>query len=287
MAAAEGPERLAASYAHCEALLREGDRDRYLAGLLVPPEARYHLAALYAFSLDVARIREVAQQALAGEIRLQWWRDALMDEARGDVSAHPIAAALLDTIRRFALPPQPFLDLLDARTFDLYEDTMPTIANLEGYSGETSSILIRLASIILASGSDPGGADAAGHAGVAYAITGLLRSFPWHARRGQVYIPQDILERHDVSREDITNGRDTEAVRATLADMRTLARRHLKQGEIAMGAITGPGRLAFLPVALVPLYLARMERPDYRPYATIVDVAQWRRQWRLWRAARA
>ena len=43
---------------------------------------------------------------------------------------------------------------------------------------------------------------------------------------------------------------------------------------------------AFLPVALVPGYLAAMERPGYDPFKTAVDVPQWRRQWALWRAAR-
>ena len=43
---------------------------------------------------------------------------------------------------------------------------------------------------------------------------------------------------------------------------------------------------AFLPVALVPGYLAAMERPGYDPFKTAVEVPQWRRQWVLWRAAR-
>jgi phytoene synthase len=43
---------------------------------------------------------------------------------------------------------------------------------------------------------------------------------------------------------------------------------------------------AFLPAALVPGYLAAMERHDYDPFRTAVEVAQWRRQWTLWRAAR-
>jgi phytoene synthase len=43
---------------------------------------------------------------------------------------------------------------------------------------------------------------------------------------------------------------------------------------------------ALLPVALVRAYLARMERADYDPFRTPVDVPQWRKQWLLWRAAR-
>ena len=156
------------------------------------------------------------REALAGEIRLQWWRDALQGEARGDVRANPVAAALDDTIVQFRLPRQALVDLIDARVFDLYDDPMPSLNDLEGYCGETSSSLIRLAELILADGADPGAADAAGHAGVAYAIAGLLRAFPWHARRGQVYVPADLLARHGVARDDIVTGRGGPGLRGAL-----------------------------------------------------------------------
>ena len=41
---------------------------------------------------------------------------------------------------------------------------------------------------------------------------------------------------------------------------------------------------AFLPVALVEPYLARMERPDYAPFQTAVDLPGWRKVGRLWLA---
>src|SRR5919202_4066706 len=195
-------------YAHCADLVRDADRDRFLAALFAPEPSRRGLRALYAFNVEVSRVRDRVSEPLPGEIRLQWWRDAVSagEEGTGaaeDAAAHPVAATLLDTISRFRLPRQAFRDLLDARVFDLYDDPMPTVGDLEGYAGETSSVLVRLASLILAGGTDPGGAAAAGHAGVAYGVTGLLRAFPWHARRGQVYLPQPMLTQHGVSREDI------------------------------------------------------------------------------------
>ena len=195
------------NFAHCEALVREADPDRYWASVFAPADKRPYLHALYAFNFEIARVRESVREALVGEIRLQWWRDALQGEARGDVRSNPIAAALDDTIVQFRLPRQSLVDLIDARIFDLYDDPMPNLNDLEGYCGETSSSLIQISSVILANGSNPGTADAAGHAGVAYAITGLLRAFPHHARQGQVYVPADILARHGVVREDIVTGR--------------------------------------------------------------------------------
>ena len=276
-------EAAAFNFAHCEQIVRDGDPDRYWATLFAPADKRPYLSALYAFNFEIARVRESVREAMVGEIRLQWWRDALQGEARGDVRANPVAAALDDTVVKFRLPRQALVDLIDARVFDLYEDPMPTLNDLEGYCGETSSSLIRLATLILAEGRDPGGSDAAGHAGVAYAIAGLLRAFPWHARGGQVYLPKDILDRHGVVREDIVTGRGGPGLLGALADMRAVARRHLAQARTLKGSVPAAVRPAFQPLALVEPSLRAMERGDYDPFRTAVELPQWRRLFALWR----
>ena len=91
-------------FAWCEALVRREDPDRWLASLFIPEAARRHVLALYAFNLEVARVREVVSEPMLGEIRLQWQRDALEKPDDGDVRANPVAAALLDAVARFDLP---------------------------------------------------------------------------------------------------------------------------------------------------------------------------------------
>lgn len=285
-ASTAGTADLAFSYAHCEELVRTSDKDRWLATLFAPASARPGLFALYAFSLDIARLREIVSDSLPGEVRLQWWRDTLDSGARGAMAHHPIASALEDTIRRHSLPREALIALLDARVFDLYDDPMPTLHDLEGYAAETASALIRLACLILAEGSDPGAADAAGHAGLAYAFTGLLRAFPWHAARGQLYLPVEFLARHGATRDDVVMGRGGPGVRRALSDLRDETRAHLAASRALKGTITPVIAPAFLPVALVDAYLKRMERKDYDPLHTIVSVPQWQRQWVLWRASR-
>lgn len=267
-------------------LVRRGDPDRFFASLFAPASARADLFALYAFSQEVARIRELVSEPMPGEIRLQWWRDTLQGEARGDVRANPLAAALDGAIVRNHLPRSALVDIIDARVFDLYDDPMLTVRDLEGYCGETSSAVIRLASLILAEGQDPGAAEAAGHAGVAYALVGLLRAFPWHARRGQIYLPMDLLAEHGVTREDIVAGRGGPGLGAVLGRIRQMARERIEKTRSLRTSI--PERIipAFLPLAFLPAYLDRMERKDYDPFQTIVDLPQWRKQWIVWRQAR-
>ncbi len=279
-------QALPAAYAHCASLVREADQDRYIATLYAPEEARPGLFALYAFSHEIARVREAVSEPLPGEVRLQWWRDLLEGDAKGGAHAHPVAAALLDTILRYRLPIAPLTGLIDARIFDLYDDPMPSLGDLEGYAGETSSALIRLACLVLAQGRDPGGAAACGHAGVAYALAGLMRAFPWHAASGQVYLPADVLARNGVTRDDIVRGRGGPGVLYTLRELREIARRHLRELQGLRDTIPAALAPAFLPVALVEPYLKRMERRGYDPFRTIVTLPAWQRQWHIWRAAR-
>ncbi|WP_375461597.1 phytoene/squalene synthase family protein [uncultured Enterovirga sp.] len=269
-------------YGHCETLLREADRDRYWSALFAPADKRPHLFALYAFSTEIARVREAVSAPMPGEIRLQWWRDAVEGLARGDVMANPVAAALEDTIARFSLPRQAFIDLIDARVFDLYDDPMPSLGDLEGYLGETSSSLMRLATLVLADGRDPGGADAAGHAGIAYGLTGLLRALPWHARQGRLYLPRDLLDRHGVTRDDIVLGRGGPGVVTVLADLRERARTHLATARSLQAALPAAIRPAFLPAALVASDLAAMDRSGLDPLATPAERPAWRRLASLW-----
>ena len=68
---------------HCETLVREADKDRFVATLFAPQKYRRALHALYAFNVEIARVREVAREPMPGEIRLQWWRDAFAGAGHG------------------------------------------------------------------------------------------------------------------------------------------------------------------------------------------------------------
>jgi phytoene synthase len=276
---------MADAFDHCEALVRAADKDRYLATLFAPQKYRRALYALYAFNLEVARVREAARQPIAGEIRLQWWRDALGHVGGGEAEAHPVAAALRDVVVRYRLPLQMLEALIDARAFDLYDEPMPGMVELERYAVRTAAVLIELAARILSDGRDPGIASLAEHAGIAYAIAGLLRALPVHAARGQLYLPADLMQRYGAQAADAFGGRATTELRAVLAELRLRARQHLDAARPLLE--TAPAAVAptLLPVALVRPALDRMERRSYRPFAPAA-LPQWRRQWLFWRAAR-
>ncbi len=81
-------------------LVRAGDQDRYWSALLAPEPARGDLLALYAFHLELARIPGQISQPQLGEIRLQWWRDALAAALSGEDADHPVLIALVEADQR-------------------------------------------------------------------------------------------------------------------------------------------------------------------------------------------
>jgi phytoene synthase len=273
-------------YAFCEGLLRREDKDRWLASLFVPSESRRHIHALYAFSLEIARVREVVSEPLLGEIRLQWWRDALKAINAAEAKANPVAAALRDTIARFDLPIAPLLELICGRGRDLYGEPMQSVEVLEVYTRATCANLFRLAALILDGKEAPASLDAALHAGIAYGVTGLIRALPWDCARGQVFVPAAILQAHGASRDDFVAGHASEGVLAALADLHARARAHLNIFYATLLGLPDKSRPAFLPVCLCEPYLRLMEKPGYDPFKTVVELPQWKRQWILWRTAR-
>ncbi|MBB3560782.1 phytoene synthase [Rhizobium sp. BK512] len=261
------------------AMLRDTDRDRYLACLLSPDDKRGALAALYAFNAELARIRDLVHEPLPGEIRMQYWRDLLEGNAHGSTEANPLAAALLSAVEAHRLPRQTLVNMIEARIFDLYDDPMESRTSLEGYAGETASALIQLAGLILSPDEAMKSADAAGHAGVAQAISGMLLLMPLHQRRGQVYIPLEILSATGLDRETFLAGEDKPRISAAIEAFAGLGRDHLAK---ARASVLPPSVLpAFLPAVLAEPVLVKAQKRGAAVLEASLQEPQWRRQMRM------
>jgi phytoene synthase len=277
-------DAMRANFRHCEGVTREHDHDRYIATLFAPARHRDALFALYAFGAEIAHIRDAVREALPGEIRAQWWREALQGRRDGEAAAHPVAAALRETLGRYGFVAEPLIELIEARTFDLYEEPMATLAELELYSIRTQSPLFAMACGILGDGAPPPELSTL-DAAIASAISAILSGFGRHAARRQLFVPVEVLDRQQALAADIYAGRSSAALLAALADMRGLARDHLAAARAKLAAAPAGIRPALLPLALIEPALRRMERRGYDPFR-FEPIAPWRRQWLIWRAAR-
>jgi len=267
----------AESAAQAATTLRELDRDRYFATLILPAIQRPAITALYAFSAEIAAVRERAREPAPGEIRLQWWRDALQGQGHGEVRQNPLADALLSAIDQYHLPTAPLVRLIDARRFDLYQDPMPDVATFEGYAGETVSVLFQLAAMVLNGGEAMEAGDAAGHLGVAQALTGHLRAFGYNASHGRIFLPTSIFAANGVSEQSILAGRVNGGLLAARRQFIDLAREHLTKADAAIAALPPRLKPAFASAGLLRPQLKRIEAAADRPFTLPPDLADWRK----------
>ena len=124
--------------------------------MFAPERLRPHLHALAAFAHETGGVAARVREPLAGEMRLAWWREALAGARPAEAAGAPIAAALIDTMAKFALPAAVFENMLQALTFDVYDDAMESLEALEAYGIATAGALIALRAQVLAEGRETG-----------------------------------------------------------------------------------------------------------------------------------
>jgi 15-cis-phytoene synthase len=269
----------------CAALVRSHDFARYAATLFVPADQRRALLAVYAFNVEISRVREQVTQPLPGEMRLQWWTDMLAGTGHGGVEGNPVAAELKLAIRNSRLPVERLSRLIDEHQFDLYNDPMPTMAALEGYINDTSSALFSLGAAV-AGWRSPEIEHLARHAGLAQGMAQVIAALPLDASRRQLFVPLQLLESHGSGIEEVFSGKETPTLRAALDQLIREGRGHLDTALVLLKNVPLDARPAFLPLTLVARDLERMARADTDPFVPQAASRLWT-LWTLWRASRS
>jgi phytoene synthase len=151
------------AFRYCGNLVAANDKVRFWASLYAPAERRDGLHAVYAFDLELAAVHARVRDPVAGEIRLQWWREALEGARPGEAAANPVAAALRGTMQRYGLSAPVLLTLIDARGADLHDEPL---ADIEAYGAATDGTIVACAAHVLG-GEGEAAAHIARHAGLA------------------------------------------------------------------------------------------------------------------------
>lgn len=266
---------------YCRDLVRQHDNDRYLSATLIPGDKRDHVLALYAFDAEIARVRSLVSEASLGEIRYRWWLDGIDAIYNRQPLEHPVLTGLAEAISAADLPRHAFVNLIEARRFDLYDDPMPTLNDLEGYLGETSSMIMQLACQVLAGEVAYGLSEITGNAGVAYGLTQVLCRLPQTNARGQCYLPVALLEKYDLTPAHVLSGRREQGIDVVLTTLRHHVQRRLAEARERMGLVPSAALPALWPASLCDLYLKKIGGSVFNPLKRSPDVSQIRRQLRL------
>jgi len=267
------------------ALVRRHDRDRYQTALFAPAGRHEALFALYAFNYEIARVRESITQPMLGQIRLQWWREVVGAAFHGaPPRQHEVAAPLAMAIREFALTRAHFDRMIDMRERDLADEPPASLTALEDYAEGTSAALLWLALEVLQV-TEPAARAGAREVGIGYALAGLLRAIPFHARAGRCYIPADVAARAGLDPADYAGLRDSAGLRFAIAEIAEAATAHLQAARRYRREVPQKARAVMLPAVVADRFLTRLQWAAYNPFAPELAMPDTLQGWRLFAAA--
>jgi phytoene synthase len=282
-----GADPLADATEHCAALAREHARDQWLSALYASASAQGALFALASFDYEIRQAPKRARDPNLTAIRLAWWREAISGERQAEAAGNPVALALSAAIDAYALPQAWLEAMLDARLQAIAPQDDFNLAAFRAFADESEGARLRLASRIAAGGQDLDPAEAHTAAGMALALTRLLKELPFKAGSLPTLIPHDVAARHGVSAADFDARRVSPGVIAACAELRALARDELAEAERRLKTAAPTILPAFIPLAPLRLDLDRLDGNADHVFDAVSEVSPLRRQWAIWRWARA
>ncbi|HVZ01941.1 MAG TPA: squalene/phytoene synthase family protein [Dongiaceae bacterium] len=245
---------------YCLQQIRRLDRDRYLTVLAAPAAAAADLAVLYAFNLELALIRDSVSEPMLGQIRFQWWREAIDGIYAGTPRRHAVVTALAELMARRPLDRAHFERMIDARERELIDPPPADLAGLESHADDTSASLLALAAEAAGLAADDV-RDLTRPVGVAVALIGTARATLYLAQRQRRMLPDDIVAATGLSTDALFTLKPQPALNAAIGRLAAAARAHL-----------AAARRRRVPAALAPalrigtlakLQLGRLERSGY------------------------
>jgi phytoene synthase len=271
-------------FAYCRAEVKRFDPDRYFSSLFAGEKGSLALQSLYAFNLEIAKTRESVSEPMLGQIRLQWWREALDGIYAGTPRNHAVVMALAHTIEAHDLDRIRFDRLIDGREFDL-EDRQPhTLDELISYAAKTSGELTCLALECLGARGEE--IEAVGRrTGIAWALTGLLLAIPFHVSQNRCFLPRDLTDAHGVPITALLAGRPPDTLTAVAAEIAEKASDQLVPLAEKSRIVTRIMMPALSHLAIARANLRRLEKTGHDVFA-VRPISPLGRQWRTVAATR-
>ncbi len=205
------------SYERCRRLNAQHGKTYYLATLLLPPEKRPYVHALYGFARYADEIVDGPNRDdAAAAAHLRSWGAAFLEDVRRGHSDDPVCRAVVDTVQRWEIPLEHFEAFLESMAMDLSVTDYPSYPDLYRYVYGSAAV-IGLQMVPILEPLDEGAYAAAKDLGVAFQLANFIRDVGEDLDRGRVYLPLDELARFDLTRADLERRVVDERVRALLA----------------------------------------------------------------------
>lgn len=245
--------------------VKQYDYDRWLCSLFTGAEQREALYALISFNIELSRIRETVSEPMLGDIRLQWWREAVSSLENAMIKRHPVVEALHQAHHQKPLDFTLMRAMIDTRSKDLDPTPMESDADLIAYADGTGGALQQMIIRMLGAAAGSPADEAAKRAGRAFALTGILRAIPFHLQHDLVLIPTTRLEGVGASRNTIFQEEHRASFFAITKALTHLIREELVAAKKAARSAGKEAKSAHLLNSLTGLYVKRLGKCGYDP----------------------
>jgi phytoene synthase len=193
------------SYERCRHLNAKHGKTYYLATLLLPPQKRPYVHALYGFARYADEIVDDLSSTLTDAEKAAWlgdWGQTFLDDLERGWSDDPVCQAVVDTVQRWQIPREHFIAFLHSMAMDLTVTEYQTYAALHEYVYGSAAV-IGLQMVPILEPTSPLAYDYAMDLGIAFQLANFIRDVPEDLDRGRVYLPLDELGQFGVTRQTL------------------------------------------------------------------------------------
>jgi phytoene synthase len=268
-------EAVRQSYDYCRNIAKKRAKNFYYSFLLLDKPQRDAMCAVYAFmrycddlsdenvEMDKAQLRQAVAE----------WRIRLDHALAGDVDGHQIWPAFYDTVKRYRMPHRYFHEMIDGILSDLEPCRMQTFDELYRYCYRVASV-VGFTVIHIFGFKSPKALLLAEKCGIAFQLTNILRDVREDATMQRVYLPQEDLDRFEVTVEQLSSGTEDEPFRQLMSFEAARARSFYEESAPLTDLIEPRSRRSLW--ALRGIYmrlLSKIERSRYNVLSQRISVA--------------
>jgi 15-cis-phytoene synthase len=252
-------------------LARDTAYDRYLRAVVAPKALQDQLTLIAAFFGEVSRIPFVVREPLAGEVRLQWWRDTLTGETEAAANAGPLVPRMRSFLQRHPFATDAMTSLFTARQVELYPEPMPDMAAFDAWLDHVAQFDVALPARLLGVSLDSPEMAPVMDTGRAIAATDMALRLGRHIVHERVVLPLtffDGVRPHQCAKAD-----RMAALNHAYRELHIIARTYLQRARDSQFGNKRAGRVATVPAALIEPYFRALQKAASADQLQVVSLA--------------
>ena len=254
----------------------------YYSFLFLPPERRRAITALYAWCRELDDVADSQGDRGVARRKLDWWAQEVRDLYAG-APTHPVTRALQPFLAPFGIQRRQLMEVIDGMRMDLDDVRYLDFESLKLYCRRAAGVVGEMSAGIFGY-SDAQTLVYADRLGLAFQLTNIIRDVGEDARMGRVYLPQQDLIRHGLSRQQFLSGRTglegQPAFRALMAEQAARARDAYREAFAALPEVDrNRQRPGLIMAAIYVALLDEIERSGYAVLNQRIALTPLRKFW--------